>query len=207
MLYRSTQTGQPRLLIRRVGVAGAPDEPFAGAQPGEMATDWTTARGGREVLLQTAGGTAGSDLLLLDMNANTRTPIATGGFNETDGRWSAGGVWVAYASDESGESDIYAVEPGTGRRVRVSFAGGTRPRWSRDGRSIFFLRGAQIMRASLTDDGRRFSAAQPVVDVPGLRDFDTAHLTERLLLLAATASTRAPVVSAVVDWTSRAVGN
>ena len=207
VLYRSAQSGLPRLLTRRVGVVGAPDEPFAGAQPGELATDWLRARGGSDVLLQTAGGAAGTDLFVLDVARNSRTAIANGGFNETDGRWSADGSWVAYVSDESGEPDVYATEPGTGRRVRVSFDGGTRPRWSRDGRAIFFLRGAQIMRAERTEDGRRFSAAQPVVDVPDLRDFDAAHLSDRLLLLAAAPRSRLPVVSAVVAWTSRAGGS
>jgi Tol biopolymer transport system component len=72
------------------------------------------------------------------------------GFNETDARRSPDGGWLAYVSDESGQPDVYAARWPGGARVRVSFAGGTRPRWSRDGRAVFFLRGSQLLRADLS---------------------------------------------------------
>ena len=93
--------------------------------------------------------------------SHTRTTMVKSGFNDTDGRWSPDGTWLAYVSDESGRPDIYA-NPREGNRVRVSFGGGTRPRWSRDGHSIFFLRGSTIMRATLTNSSpASFAPAVP----------------------------------------------
>jgi len=52
---------------------------------------------------------------------------------------SADGKWVAYSSDESGKYQVY-VRPffGSGGKVAVSIDGGQEPRWSRDGRELFF---------------------------------------------------------------------
>jgi len=52
---------------------------------------------------------------------------------------SPDGKWVAYASLESGASDIYAhAFPGGGAKVRISTEGGTRARWAADGRELLY---------------------------------------------------------------------
>jgi serine/threonine protein kinase/Tol biopolymer transport system component len=53
--------------------------------------------------------------------------------------------WIAYSSRETGESETHIRPyPGPGRRVTLSTAGGQGPIWSRDGREIFFRRGAEL---------------------------------------------------------------
>jgi hypothetical protein len=47
---------------------------------------------------------------------------------------------VAYASNESGKWEIFVAPfPGPGGSVKVSAAGGSEPRWRRDGRELFYL--------------------------------------------------------------------
>jgi Tol biopolymer transport system component len=61
-------------------------------------------------------------------------------FTETQAQFSPDGHWVAYASDESGDGEVY-VRPfpsGLGK-WRVSNKGGWEPRWSRDGKELFYL--------------------------------------------------------------------
>jgi serine/threonine-protein kinase len=57
-------------------------------------------------------------------------------------RWpdfSPDGRWLAYASDQSGQDEIYVLPyPGPGERHQVSVNGGTQPVWSRNGRELFF---------------------------------------------------------------------
>ncbi len=62
-----------------------------------------------------------------------------------DGAASAGVVspderWLAYVSDETGELEVY-VRPfrSAGAAVRVSTRGGGNPRWSGDGRALFYI--------------------------------------------------------------------
>jgi eukaryotic-like serine/threonine-protein kinase len=61
---------------------------------------------------------------------------------EDQGQFSPDGHWVAYTSNESGQSEIYVIpfppSPNGGRWV-VSRAGGVMPRWRRDGKELFFI--------------------------------------------------------------------
>lgn len=50
------------------------------------------------------------------------------------------GNWIAYSSNESGSWEVYVASfPEFGRRQQVSKNGGAQPRWSWDGREIFYL--------------------------------------------------------------------
>lgn len=200
VLFRSMQSGRPALHTRLVGPPGAPEEPVPTAESGDTATDW---RGNRLLVHTAGGGATGADIWMIDLADGAREPVATTGFNETDGRWSPDGTWVAYVADESGRPDVYALRGGTAaERIRVSFAGGSRPRWSRDGRSIFFVRGSRVMRADRAAVGTpRFNAAVPVLDTPGIRDVDVAHRSDRLAVLLAAPSATSPAIRAIVNWT------
>ncbi len=203
MVFRSLQSGRPMLFTRRVGLRGAEDTALEGALAGDTATDWR----GRRVLVHTAStGASRSDIVAVDSQDGSRSPVAADPFNETDARWSPDGRWIAYVSDESGQPDVYVVRDGPpSDRVRVSFAGGVKPRWSADGRSIFFARGSRIMRAErVPGDMPRFAAAAPALDAPGLRDFDAAHRSDRLVVLLAAPGSRAPASTAIVSWQSLA---
>jgi hypothetical protein len=47
--------------------------------------------------------------------------------------------WLAYTSDETGNPEVYVQPfPAGGRPVRISREGGRTPRWSADGRQLFF---------------------------------------------------------------------
>jgi serine/threonine-protein kinase len=62
---------------------------------------------------------------------------------------SPDGRWLAYGAG-SGGPQVY-VQPiaGAGARVQVSVRNGVVPRWSRDGRKLYFLDGADLMEATL----------------------------------------------------------
>lgn len=188
VIYRSMEDATPALFVRRPYETAAPIE--RGPQADDTPTDWR----GRQLLVTSRQGTT-LDVHAVDRASGTRTPIAATGFNESDGRWSPDGRWVAFVSDESGQSDVYAVRDGA--RTRVSFAGGSRPRWRADGGALFLTRGDEILRADLV--GGRFTAPVPVVTVPGLRDVDAAHRSRRLLILRSTGGV--PVrATAIVQW-------
>ena len=66
-------------------------------------------------------------------------PILDTDFFVDEPQVSPDGRWLAYASQESGRSEVY-VDPfrREGGRVRVSVAGGGQPKWRGDGRELFF---------------------------------------------------------------------
>jgi len=69
---------------------------------------------------------------------------------EYQGVVSPDGRFVAYASDDRGEPDVYVQPfPPTGAKWQIA-SPGSLPRWSRDGRELFYLQGRSLMAVPLT---------------------------------------------------------
>jgi eukaryotic-like serine/threonine-protein kinase len=197
LAFRSLQDGRPHLYTQAVHDEGG-DEAIV---PMSEADETPTDRWNDRVIVHAPGAKGDLDLWTVEIESGDRAAAVSSGFNETDGRLSPDGRWVAYVSDESGQADIYAAPWPTGPRVRVSFAGGSRPRWGRDGRALFFQRGEQIMRADLMS-ASAFTTARPVLDVPGIRDFDVSRQRDAVLALMPAPASTTPSASVVVDWRS-----
>jgi serine/threonine-protein kinase len=70
----------------------------------------------------------------------TPRPLVEERSNQFEAEISPDGEWLAYASDESGRTEIYVREfPGLGQKTQISANGGGSPRWSRDGRELFYV--------------------------------------------------------------------
>jgi len=82
-----------------------------------------------------------------------RTYVATAD-DESNADFSPDGRWVAYASDETGRKEVYAASfPDPTRRFRISSHGGSQPRWSRDGKELFYVLSGQLMAAAVGRQG------------------------------------------------------
>ncbi len=74
------------------------------------------------------------------------TAIVKGFAYEGGSQFSPDGRWLAYASDESGASQVYVRPfPGPDRRWLVSTQGGRQPRWNRNGKEVFYRDGNKMM--------------------------------------------------------------
>jgi Tol biopolymer transport system component len=81
------------------------------------------------------GGTPGKPHRLHETNSS-----------ESYGEVSPDGQWLAYGSNESGSYEIYVQPfPASGPKVRISTDRGSNPRWSKDGRELFYNTGAKVM--------------------------------------------------------------
>jgi Tol biopolymer transport system component len=196
LVFRSLQDGPPRLYTHPAHDEDASDVMVPMSTIDETPTDWRDGR----IVVHAPGAKGDFDLWTVHERTGAREAIASTGFNEVDGRLSPDGRWLAYVSDESGQPDVYAAPWPRGPRIRVSFAGGARPRWSRDGRGVLFVRGAQIMRADASAAG--FTTPRVVLDAPGIRDFDVAHRRDAVLALVPAASSTTATTTVVVDWRS-----
>ncbi len=83
-------------------------------------------------------------------NKSDAQPWLATGSSEGSPDFSADGRWVVYSSNDSGRDEIY-VRPyaGSGGRHQVSTQGGSWPRWSRDGREIFFVSQGSLWSAAV----------------------------------------------------------
>ncbi|MDP3775130.1 MAG: protein kinase, partial [Gemmatimonadales bacterium] len=82
-------------------------------------------------------------------------------FDERNPAVSPDGRWLAYASNETGASEIYVrnLAEGSGR-TRVSTGGGAEPRWARSGRELFFRSRDSVYVVPVTP-GPEFRAGAP----------------------------------------------
>jgi serine/threonine-protein kinase len=98
---------------------------------------------GRWLVLRTDNGGAGAGDLIGVRTSGDTTPVVlvASPFTELQPAVSPDGRWLAYASNESGTFEVYVRPfPNTNDgRWQVSSGGGSEPRWSGDGRELFFL--------------------------------------------------------------------
>jgi eukaryotic-like serine/threonine-protein kinase len=157
------------------------------------------------------------DIWLMDLHGQpTARPFLQTAFNETTPALSPDGRWMAYDSNESGASEVY-VRPLSGQgKWQLSNAGGERPRWSRDGRTIVYRRvwregepaGPDRMMAVAVSTEPSFVAATPRVVAEGAfapggiatANYDLSADGRRLLLITRSPETsRVPLVI-VENW-------
>ncbi len=90
-------------------------------------------------------------------------------FDEQGARFSPDGHYVAYVSNESGQNEVYVRPfPEGGRKVTVSSNGGRQPRWSRDGKELFYVEGQTLLAVSVSSDSSfAVGSATPLFELPG----------------------------------------
>ena len=101
--------------------------------------DWS--RDGKFLVYTQTGGKTGTDLWLLPLEGERKPiPYLQTPFDESDAQFSPDGRWMAYASNESGQPQVYIQSiPASGTKFQISSAGGVQPRWRRDGKEFFYI--------------------------------------------------------------------
>jgi Tol biopolymer transport system component len=141
---------------------------------GSTAEKYPSSWFGRSLLFWTFGaGVAGTRLDTLAMTDDAK-PSTFLESTVTQGVFSPDGRLVMYSSPESGRSEIYVVPyPSPSRRWQLSDAGGSFPRWRRDGREAFYAsRDNRLMAVTLsgTATDLQVGAPRPLFDIrPGGR--------------------------------------
>src|SRR5271156_3822507 len=107
-------------------------------------------------------GTGGTQLVLLSPSGGKMTPFLTTKTSETNGMISPDGKWVAYASNESGDWEIYVTTfPTAAGKWQVSQGGGTEPRWRGDGKEIFYIGADSPLTAVPVSSPGNFASGNP----------------------------------------------
>jgi hypothetical protein len=125
---------------------------------------------GSILLYQEFSATTRGDLKVISL-AGESSPrdFVAGPFDEDEGAFSPDGRRVAYVSDESGRKEVFVVSfPDPSQRIRISSDGGTQPRWSRDGRELYFVSKGEVMMATPFDPSSGLPTGPParLFDVP-----------------------------------------
>jgi eukaryotic-like serine/threonine-protein kinase len=149
------------------------------------------------------------DLWILPLTGDrTARPFMATPALEPLGRFSPNGRYVAYQSDETGRFEIYvATFPGPASRWPISQNGGVEPRWSRDGKELFyFAPDNRLMAAQVKSDGATFDvgAIQPLFQARSMGftyRYDVANDGKRFLVVAGLPQELSPI-TILTNWTA-----
>jgi Tol biopolymer transport system component len=147
------------------------------------------------------------DIWLYSIRSGTARPLVTGPRSDLAPSLSPDGKWLAWQSNESGAWHIYVRPTEGGSSVRVSDEGGETPRWSADGRELFYISNRSLMSIPVTPAGD-FGDPKKLFDA-GIRQgstgpghyhpFDVSPDGQRFLFIEAGESSSRPM-TIVTDW-------
>ena len=155
--FSSNKTG-PWNLYSIAADGSGPIEPLMPNNGSNFAYSWSPD--GQQLAFSRISPETGGDIWIRPPEGELE-PFLTTVFEETDARFSPDGRFVAYASNESGQFEVY-VQPypaGSGR-VTVSIDGGREPVWSRGSGELFYRQGDTLMVVSVATTPS-FKAGRP----------------------------------------------
>ena len=123
----------------RPAAGGGSEEVLVESKSAMRTTDWSPDR--NAICLTSWGEQTQADIWIQTVDGEKKMwEFVKTAYNEDEGRFSPDGRWIAYSSDETGQSEIYLRPyPGPGAAIKVSTSGGSTPVWRHDGRELFYV--------------------------------------------------------------------
>ena len=126
-------------------------------------------------------------------------------------QFSPDGKFVAYASDETGNSEIFVSPfPAFDSKWQVSRGGGEEPRWRGDGKELFYLAPDRKLIAVDIKTSPNFEVGSPVplfltspqppVSALHFFSYDVTSDGQKFLINTRTATPNAAPVSVLLNW-------
>jgi Tol biopolymer transport system component len=178
--------------------------PLLKTDAGKTPHDWS--RDGRYLAYTSRNGDVWA--LPLPPSADTEPlQVTATPFVESNPRFSPDGRWIAYQSNESGVREEVLIQsfPLPGPKRQVSSSGGVLPRWSHDGKELFYVApDLSLMSVSIASTGSTPQIGTPVrlfqsraFQLGGYYDVSPDG---RFLLNVSTAEQIAPPITVVLNW-------
>ncbi len=198
-----------RNLLRRVADGSEEEEQLVTLQEHAHANSWSPD--GQVLVFGMGSSSAASGGIWLLPLEEDREPtlLLKTPFNVYASRLSPDGHWIAYASDESGRSEIYVQPfPGLGGKWQISTDGGGHAVWARNGHELFYRNGNKMMVVEVSTQPN-WSAGVPetIFEGPfyaignGNTSYDVAPDGQRFVMIKDSAEQReAAQINVVLNW-------
>ena len=209
IVFNSNRDGSFDLYVKASSGADS-DEPLLKSSDPKGPVDWLFD--GRWLLYQTGTSKTKRDLWVLPMEGDGKpVPVLQTEFNEMNGQFSPNGHWIAYQSDESTRDEVYVQGfPTSTGKTQVSVNGGSRPRWSHDGKELFYLsQDGKMMAVEIKASATAFEIARPrelfqtrVASAPfAVPNYDVTADGQRFLIQTALEEAEGlPPIMVVMNW-------
>ncbi|WP_348260610.1 protein kinase [Telmatobacter sp. DSM 110680] len=200
--------------IYRIATSGGTPEELLLASP-TLAVPKSWSPDGHYLIYAQINPQTGADLFALPIGQPDLHPLVLAQTQATEdqGQFSPDGHWVAYTSNESGQSEIYVIPfPSASNKGRwlVSRGGGVMPRWRRDGKELFFISPDWKMMAAAVTTSPTFQSMTPhalfdteMVDTgirTGPMSWDIAPDGKRFLIISEN-SAGTSSLNLILNWT------
>jgi eukaryotic-like serine/threonine-protein kinase len=158
---KRTKDGKPRIFVKPYDGSGDETELFS-ADYRLYLNFWS--RDGKYLMIDYMAQNAQSDLLVLPLTGDKKPWMYLDSKrDEYESSISPDGKWIAYDSDESGSYQIYVRSfPGKEGKWQISTDVADEPRWSPDGKTLYYRKNSQIMAVPIST-ATTFSAGVPTV--------------------------------------------
>jgi eukaryotic-like serine/threonine-protein kinase len=175
-------------------------------------TDWSSDA--QDILYNFGPGNGGStDIGTISVKDRKLRPYLQSPVQENNATFSPDGKWVAYELWEGGRPQVFVRRfPATDEKHQVSVDGGAVPRWSRNGKELFFLTtaGDLAMTAVDVEPGTEFNAGPPhrlfpirIAGATGVpRQYGVSRDAKRFLFVVPQQTQVVPL-TVVVNWVSQ----
>ncbi len=207
--YSAEQKQGFRDIVVKVSSGAAPAEILYSSPALNFVTDWSLD--GRYIFFQQIDPKARTqfDIWVLDVEKKTAAPVLRTRFSEVGAAFSPDVKWMAYASDESGQQQVYVQPfPGPGGKWQISISGGSSPQWSDDGKQLYFRSADAKMCVVSVETVPSFRVSSPSVLFPlharsamaGNRQWHVAGDGQRFLVSEALHEEAAAPITIVTNW-------
>jgi Tol biopolymer transport system component len=206
IVFGSARSGPAQDLYVKPASGSSNEELLLKTSSGKFPTDWSSDR--KLILYSEISAKRKFDLWILPLEGDrTPRPFLQDDFAKLDAKFSPDRKWVAYSSDETGRFQVFVQPlPGPGGKHQVSTAGGSSPRWRRDGKELFYISPDRKVIAVQVKAGSTFEAgaAKPLFDTHIKEVLDNYAVSgdgQRFLINDLTETSVSPI-TVVLNWTA-----
>ena len=137
VIFSSPRKGTPNLYRLALSSPGG-ETPLGESPLPTLPTQWT--RDGRFLLFSAFSPQTDFDVWMVPVGGGKPTAVVATEAAEKGGQLSWDGRWIAYASGQAGEYEVYVQAfPSAGARWQISQSGGWQPQWAPDGKQLFYI--------------------------------------------------------------------
>ena len=200
--FNSNRGGQFNLYQKLSSGAGGDEELL---KSGELKSPLDWSQDGRFIAYLVQSAKTRADIWILPLDGDRQPfPFLQTPFNELGARFSPDGRWVAYTSDETGVPEVYVQSfPASGGKWQISSGGGTAPKWSRDGKELFYTNGGKLMSVEVKTGGSTFEAGTPTLLFESRgRTYDASADGQRFLVAVPVEEATSTPITVVLNWTT-----
>jgi len=183
-------------------------EQVAGFNIPSQSNVWDWSRDGKYVLVRND-----NELWYFTWPERILKPLLQANWTVRNAQFSPDGRWVVYASNETGDMEIYVAPfPSFNGKWQVSRGGGQEPRWRQDGKELFYLSADGKMTAVPVTTAASFEAGAPVtlfqthrrqaVSAQDVFSYDVSGDGQKFLILTKIDEGNPAPLSVVLNWAS-----